>query len=748
MRPFPKNVSKNISTYTNTASTKQDHPLSASYVGTSMGTRFFSDASILDGLFDLSSEQSLRAMFRDMVANDPTIRSGIELRCALFDIDFSISGDVTTQESHTIKEMLVNAGIFDKIKTLVWNYFVYGEALMYAYTDDRTNTLYISNILNLDNCNKKTPMFGNKTCIEYVHGVIGRKKEIHETLRQYTQKIKDQNKALFNDYNKLKSLYKINSFADVKKLCENSTLEENDLFLIFKYSIETEFGKSSLTDYIAAEFYCTGKIDFTSSEFPLLINDNPVLLSPENLIYLNRSFVLEGGSSLTTINGKYQGLKGNAFVGSGSMLRPLVGLWCIESRYFRNTMNLADRRMNPPIWIQVGSKDEPMSSKEVREVGENWKNTNLDPSNGSTFISNHLVNHIQAVDTTPGAWMWDSTFSSYDGKKLQALGINESWFSGDASYNTYESVATAFGCQIARDRKYITKKVFIEVLLPLISKKLNLFKYELPKINVRITPKTLTKQDNKENIDNNQDTNIDTKTGITQKENIEEISPNSLKINIIPDDSVLTTDNSGSIDTHRIKITDLTQPNLSIRLTDPLIKIRQEDLNNKKTNIKISLKNLDKILSNEEKTIIINKLNEIHNRPKITEDEILEEEEESDEININIKELKDYEANKADKNNLSNRNNRNNQNIKIRNIEASNRILLSEALPKTLIVPDIEWEVSSAPENLDRIKSKIDMIKTSWNLSPSFIAHLLGVDEHELEKYGCTEKDHLEDDAV
>ena len=699
-------VSKNKALVKGQYGKKQNKKMKSGYVGSVIGTRYYNDSPITDGLLDSDDPETLRNLERDMFVNDPTINAGIRLRCELFNLDFALGGDISIEEADAMKRKLVEAGISERLNKIMLCYYIYGEAVCYAFIDPLTKKLIITDVLDPNNYEKKTALLSNKTHIVYATGLLGKKEDIKNKLQEILNKLRNSLNVNSNNFKT-----NISSLSDLKDKLNDYEIESDEVFQTFREAVELEYGESFISTYLSLEYYLTQTIDIVSNEYPSFINDNKVPLNSKNIIFLQRGSNLPGGSSYKSgnkTNKHYTGIDGNKDVGSCSILRTLCKLWQYETIYFRSDATIIERRMSPITWISVGDENTIMEDSELDKIGQEFRNTNLDSSNGATFVTNSSVKSIQSVDTTAGFRSWIDIQDFLIGSKLRALGINEEWFSGSSTYNTYESVATTFGSQIANERRYLTTQIFTNVLLPLLSEFMGLYKYKVPNIKISIVPTKTEDVEIQEAFETN---------------DVDNTEDNTKNLNVIIKDvegvKDSDIDTSGTIDDLRIKVIDLEDlPNKYVKKEDTLFKIKiKKDTNkigdtNNFEDVEVKITDLPDLLGDYSKS------------------------DESKDIKINIKQLKSYVQNNAE------------QYLKWKKLKSSNVNALSKSTEKELLIPAIEWENSFASESLDRIKGLVGILSTGWKLTPEFISHLSGINAADLEKFGCTKKENTNEEGV
>lgn len=115
-----------------------------------------------------------------------------------------------------------------------------------------------------------------------------------------------------------------------------------------------------------------------------------------------------------------------------SYLHRIIPMYLIEKTLFRGTLSEAHKRQRAMSHITAGDDVWTPSPEELAQIVGQFQAAEFDPLGG--WVSTR--NAVQVTDLRPGGdfWKWYETGDSLVPYKLRALGISESFLSGDASY--------------------------------------------------------------------------------------------------------------------------------------------------------------------------------------------------------------------------------------------------------------------------------------------------------------------------
>lgn len=150
-----------------------------------------------------------------------------------------------------------------------------------------------------------------------------------------------------------------------------------------------------------------------------------------------------------------------------SFLHRILPMYLIEKTLFRGTLVEAQRRQRAMTHLTAGDDTWTPTGEELGALVREFQQAEFDPLGG--WVSTR--NAVQAVDLRPGGdfWKWTDMADVLVPYKLRALGISESFMSGEASYAAAESAYSTFLETMNAYRSDMTDRVFYSKLFPLVA---------------------------------------------------------------------------------------------------------------------------------------------------------------------------------------------------------------------------------------------------------------------------------------
>lgn len=150
-----------------------------------------------------------------------------------------------------------------------------------------------------------------------------------------------------------------------------------------------------------------------------------------------------------------------------SYLHRILPMYLIEKTMFRGTLTEAHRRQRAMTHITAGDDNWTPNTKELQMLIQQFQTAEFDPLGG--WVSTRAS--VQATDIRPGGdfWKWTDMADVMVPMKLRALGISESFLSGDASYAAAESAYGVFLESQDAYRGFLTTRVFDTKIFPLVA---------------------------------------------------------------------------------------------------------------------------------------------------------------------------------------------------------------------------------------------------------------------------------------
>jgi hypothetical protein len=219
-------------------------------------------------------------------------------------------------------------------------------------------------------------------------------------------------------------------------------------------SIHVRVGSATQQYMHADDPYARRTMASLPREFQQMLRDGDFRLNPVSTLYLGR-----------------RSLTDRAYV---SFLHRILPMYLIEKTMFRGTLVEAARRQRATTHLTAGDDLWTPTSEELQALVQQFQLAEYDPLGG--WVSTR--NAVQATDIRPGGdfWKWTDMADILVPYKLRALGISESFLSGDASYASAESAYSTFLETMNAYRNDLTNSIFYSTLFPLIAVANGLYK--------------------------------------------------------------------------------------------------------------------------------------------------------------------------------------------------------------------------------------------------------------------------------
>ncbi len=151
-----------------------------------------------------------------------------------------------------------------------------------------------------------------------------------------------------------------------------------------------------------------------------------------------------------------------------SYFRRVLPIYLIEKNLYRGTLVESARRQRGILHLTLGDGEnwEPTIA-DMEYMTELFMNADSDPL--GAIIATRMGVEVSEMRQGGDFWKVTDYSDSVLAHKLRALGISESFLSGDASYNTADNGLSVFIDQIRSYREMMTRKLFYDKLFPLVS---------------------------------------------------------------------------------------------------------------------------------------------------------------------------------------------------------------------------------------------------------------------------------------
>ena len=150
-----------------------------------------------------------------------------------------------------------------------------------------------------------------------------------------------------------------------------------------------------------------------------------------------------------------------------SVYRRILPIYLLEKVMLRGTIHMANRRQNSIVHIQAGGDEWDPTPTELQDLVDKVIEADRDPI-GAAIATRQDVN-IADIGSPGGFWRWNDMADELNSKKLLALGVSESFLSGDAAWSTLDHALTVFIEQMRALRRQACNQFFYNKLFPLIS---------------------------------------------------------------------------------------------------------------------------------------------------------------------------------------------------------------------------------------------------------------------------------------
>lgn len=176
---------------------------------------------------------------------------------------------------------------------------------------------------------------------------------------------------------------------------------------------------------------------------------NGIPLHPDNTLFIPRL-----------------GLMSN-FMGH-SFFRRALPVWLIEKAFIRGTMDQGYKRQRAITHIAIGDIERPATIAEMEAILQDFLNADADPVGAALATrANVVFNEIRRGDDF---FKLTDVYDQLATIKMRALGISESFVTGEATYNSMEQVLSLTMEQIRSHRAQMSHEVFYMKMFPRIAK--------------------------------------------------------------------------------------------------------------------------------------------------------------------------------------------------------------------------------------------------------------------------------------
>ncbi|QJT70861.1 hypothetical protein GR7B_00063 [Vibrio phage vB_VcorM_GR7B] len=150
-----------------------------------------------------------------------------------------------------------------------------------------------------------------------------------------------------------------------------------------------------------------------------------------------------------------------------SIYQRVIPVYLLERLLYRGTLTEATRRQRSTLHVQAGDDTWEPDNDELNQIVALFQQAELDPVS-SIVATQHNID-TQEIRAAGDFWKWTDVQQETNDLKMRALGINEAFLTGDATYNTMDVAMSVFVEQLRAYREMVTRKLFTSKIFPILS---------------------------------------------------------------------------------------------------------------------------------------------------------------------------------------------------------------------------------------------------------------------------------------
>jgi len=158
-----------------------------------------------------------------------------------------------------------------------------------------------------------------------------------------------------------------------------------------------------------------------------------------------------------------------------SLYRRILPIYLLERLLYRGTVTEASKRQRSTMHITMGDEEWIPTESDMNNIVSLFQTTEQDPL--SSIVATRNSVQVSEVRSAGDFWKWTDIIDQLNTLKLQGLGINEGFLSGDTTYQNMEAALSVFVEDLRAYRERMTKNLYYKKIFPLISQ-LNDFRHK------------------------------------------------------------------------------------------------------------------------------------------------------------------------------------------------------------------------------------------------------------------------------